>query len=190
MLMSKIVVFILLLSILSGTLTGNLDNVSAAAVSGTASAVTLLISICGAICFWSGIMQVMKKSGLADKIAGFLKPFIRRLFKSYAEDEEVIRSLSQNMAANLLGLGNAATPAGLRGAKRLSELAEKKGERPWAVHLLIVMNTASIQLIPTTIAAVRAEAGAAAPFDIIPAVWIASAASFAVAIACIKLMEK
>ena len=123
---------------------------------------------CG-ICLWSAVMEVMERCGIASAISKALRPLLGHLFPSAAKDRETMDALSQNVSANLLGLGNAATPAGVRAAKGLAGLGAQD-----ELCLLVVLNTASIQLIPSTIAAVRASRGASSAFDITPAVWVSS----------------
>ena len=114
-------------------------------------------------------MEVMERCGIASAISKALRPLLGHLFPSAAKDRETMDALSQNVSANLLGLGNAATPAGVRAAKGLAGLGAQD-----ELCLLVVLNTASIQLIPSTIAAVRAAQGAVSPFDITAAVWVSS----------------
>ena len=135
-------------------------------------------------------MEVMNRSGLSKHIAALLRPLILLLYGRDGRDSEAASALSQNMAANLLGLGSAATPAGLRAAARLHTLAQGRGEPPHGVFLLIVLNTASLQLFPTTVAAVRAACGASSPYDILPAVWLSSAISVATGIFAAKLFRR
>lgn len=174
MFMSKLLAVLLLLAVVFGALTGRMPEVSLAAVSGARQAVELLISIAGSICLWSALMEVMNRSGLSARIASALRPLIVLLFGRHGRDEQAAEAISQNMAANLLGLGSAATPAGLRAAARLHELSQRDRIPPDSVLRLIVLNTASVQLLPTTIAAVRASCGSQSPYDILPAVWAAS----------------
>ncbi|MBQ4578020.1 MAG: spore maturation protein A [Clostridia bacterium] len=189
MLMSRILAALILISLVLGALTGRMPQVSQATVSGAEEAVRLLLRIGGTLCFWNGLMEVMLQSGLANRVARLLSPLIRLLFGSYAEDEEARAAIAQNMAANLLGLGSAATPSGLRAAKRLKDLAHRRNEAPHGVFLLIVLNTASLQLLPTTVAAVRAGLGSAQPYDILPAVWLSSALSVTVGMIAARLMR-
>ena len=149
-----------------------------------AAAVQLALSIAGMLCLWTGVMEVMRRSGLADKLSRLLGPILRRLFPQAARDAETMDSISANVSANLLGLGSAATPLGLEAARRLAR--RSPGVASDSLCMLVVCNTASIQLIPTTVASVRAAQGCAAPFDILPAVWLASSLSVGVGIlACI-----
>lgn len=189
MIMTRVIVIMFAISLIFGALTGQISKVSQATVSGAKDAIQLIINIGGTICLWNGLLEIMNRSGLANKIARLLRPLIRLLFGKYAEDEEACGYIGQNMASNLLGLGSAATPSGLKAAKRLYKLAEEKKETPHAVFLLIIINTASLQLLPTTIAAVRAGEGSMAPYDILPAVWLSSIVSVAVGITAAKLMR-
>ena len=133
-------------------------------------------------------MEIMRQSGLAAGLSRLLGPVLRRLFPQVAADHDVMDSISANVSANLLGLGNAATPLGLEAARRMSP--DRSDTASDALCMLVVCNTASIQLIPTTVASVRAAAGCAAPFDILPAVWLASGVSIAVGVAACKLMAR
>lgn len=180
----------LLLSLVFGAATGRMAEVSAAATAGAGEAVTLVLGITGVMCLWSGVMEVVSASGLAAKIERLLRPALRPLFgRRAARDAEAMQQVSANVTANLLGLSNAATPIGLRAAGRLYALSGRRGA-PDAVLTLMVLNASSIQLIPSTVAAVRAGYGAAAPFDIMPAVWGASILSVAAALTAARLLRR
>ena len=159
-------------SVLFGALDGTLDAVSAAALSGAASAVTLCLSMAGVICLWTGVMEVMERSGLAGKLARLFRPLLRRFLPQASREEETLSAVSANVSANLLGLGNAATPLGLKAAARMAK--NSGGVASDELCLLVVLNTASIQLVPATVASLRAAAGCETPFDILPAVWLTS----------------
>lgn len=186
--MGKIFCFLFVAALLFGGLGGRMGEVAAALPQGAGSAVQLVLSIAGTICVWSGVMEVMDQSGLTKKISRALSPVIKALFGRQGQDPEARDALSQNMAANLLGLGSAATPAGLRAAARLAQT----GGRPDCdgVLRLIVLNSASLQLIPANVAAVRAAVGSAHPFAILPAVWMASAASVCAALLAAALLAR
>lgn len=189
MIMTCVICAMVAAAVVFGGLTGNMAAVSEGVVAGAKSAVELVLKIGGTICLWNGLLEIMNRSGLSAKISVLLTPLIRLLFGKYGEDKEAAGYISQNMAANLLGLGSAATPSGLKAAGRLHRLSLERGEKPHGVFLLIVINTASLQLLPTTVAAVRAAYGSARPFDILPAVWLSSAVSVAVGITAAKLMK-
>ena len=175
-------------SILCGIATGQGELVAAAAVEGAQSAVELWVSIAGMLCLWTGVMEVMGRSGLAEKLSRLLRPVLRLLFPQVAQDRAILDSISANVSANLLGLGNAATPLGIEAVRRMER--RSPGVASDAMCMLVVCNTASIQLIPTTVATVRAAAGGASPFDILPAVWLASALSVGVGVLACKIFAR
>ena len=176
------------LSILCGLATGRGELVAAAAVEGAQAAVELCVSIAGMLCLWTGVMEIMRRSGLAEGLSRLLRPVLSVLFPQVSGDRGVMDSISANVSANLLGLGNAATPLGIEAVRRMER--KSPGTASDAMCMLVVCNTASIQLIPTTVASVRAAAGSSAPFDILPAVWLASALSVGVGIAACKLFAR
>ena len=186
--MSVIWSVMVLASVLCAAATGREGDVAAAALEGAAAAVELCLSMAGVLCLWTGVMEVMKRSGLTEGLSRLLRPVLRRLYPDFAGDREVMDSVAANVSANLLGLGNAATPLGIRAARRMS--LRSPGVASPARCMLVVCNSASIQLIPTTVASVRAAQGSAAPFDILPAVWLASALSVSVGIAAVKLLGR
>lgn len=163
---------------------------AAAALEGAASRHRIVHSYRrAAVCLWCAVMELMRASGLAEALSHALRPILRRLFPESARHEAVLQPLSANVSANLLGLGNAATPMGIRAAQEMARLAPP-GEASNELCRLVVLNTASIQLLPTTVAAIRAAEGATSPFDILPAVWISSAVSVAVGLAAACAMER
>ena len=176
------------LSILCGLATGRGDLVAAAAVEGAQAAVELCVSIAGMLCLWTGEMEIMRRSGLAEGLSRLLRPVLSALFPQVSGDRGVMDSISANVSANLLGLGNAATPLGIEAVRRMER--KSPGTASDAMCMLVVCNTASIQLIPTTVASVRAAAGSSSPFDILPAVWLASALSVGVGISACKLFAR
>ena len=176
------------LSILCGLATGRGELVAAAAVEGAQVAVELCVSIAGMLCLWTGVMEIMRRSGLAEGLSRLLRPVLSALFPQVSGDRGVMDSISANVSANLLGLGNAATPLGIEAVRRMER--KSPGTASDAMCMLVVCNTASIQLIPTTVASVRAAAGSSSPFDILPAVWLASALSVGVGIAACKLFAR
>lgn len=178
----------IVVSILCGLATGRIADVSAAAIEGATQGVTLCLSMAGVLCLWMGVMEVMRRAGLSEKLSRLLRPALRRLYPEFASDAVVMDNIAANVSANLLGLGNAATPLGVEAARRMSK--RTPGYASDALCMLVVCNTASIQLIPTTVAGVRAAAGSATPFDIVPAVWLASAISITVGIIIAKLCAR
>ena len=176
------------LSLVFGILSGNLDEVANAAMAGAQSAIDLSVSMAGMLCLWSGIMEIMNVCGLSRGLARAFRPLLRRLLPDASRDEETLAAVSANVSANLLGLGNAATPLGIRAARRMARRCE--GVASDELCLLVVLNTASIQLLPTTIASVRAAAGCRTPFDILPAVWFSSVLSVTVGLLTARLLSR
>lgn len=156
-------------SVVSGTTT----QVSAAIATGAQTGITLAISIAGSLCLWSGVGKLMEHTGMTAALSRLLRPIIAGLFPTTKKDSLLAGHLSANICANVLGLGNAATPMGILAAKRLAKGNIANDE----LCRLIVLNTASIQLIPSTVAALRSSLGCDTPFDILPAVWITSLCS-------------
>ena len=177
-----------ILSLVCGLATGRGSEVAAAAMEGASAGVELCLSMAGALCLWMGVMEVLRRAGAIRWLSRLLRPALGRLNPDFARDSGVMESISANVSANLLGLGNAATPLGLDAARRMSR--RSPGVASDGLCMLVVCNTASIQLIPTTVAAVRAGAGSAAPFDILPAVWLASAVSVTAGILAARLLAR
>lgn len=177
------------LSLLCACMTGQGNALSAAVSQGAQAGITLVISISGSICLWSGVGKLTEKTGLRQALSRLLKPILCRIFPSCRTDRAFAGSLSANVCANLLGLGNAATPMGIQAAKHLASRTQN-GVASDELCRLIVLNTASIQLIPANVAAVRAALGCGTPFDILPAVWFSSLCSAGVGLTAAWLMGK
>lgn len=176
------------LSLLFGVMNGRTDALGAAALEGAAAAVELCVSMAGVICLWSGVMELMKRCGLSDGLAALFRPVLRRLLPRASRDAETLGAVSANLSADLLGLGNAATPLGIRAARLMSRGCG--GVADDELCLFIVLNTASLQLLPTTLAGVRSALGCADAFDILPAVWLTSAAALAAGVAAAKALSR
>ena len=171
--MSWIFTGIVAISLVAAILLGNGSALATAIPQGAQAGFTLAISIAGSICLWTGVGKLMEKAGFTAFLSKLLRPLLKRIFPSTQKDSVLAGYLSANICANFLGLGNAATPMGIQAAKRLSAKANT-GIASDELCRLIVLNTASIQLIPANVAAVRASLGCGTPFDILPAVWITS----------------
>ena len=176
MVMSVVFLVLVGISILGALLTGNGAALGAAVQTGAQAGITLAISIGGSLCLWSGMGRVLDNAGFTGFLARLFRPLLRRLFPESRKDPQLAQLLSGNLCANLLGLGNAATPLGIGAAKALAGGKTVAGD---SLCRLIVLNTASIQLIPGTVAGLRASLGASHPFDILPAVWLSSFCSAA-----------
>ena len=157
-------------------------------MAGAAAAVDLCLSMAGIMCLWSGVMSIMKASGLMDGLSRLFRPVLGRLLPRACQDPDTLAALSGNVSANLLGLGNAATPLGIRAARRMAQGCGGRASNELCT--LVVLNTASIQLLPTTVAGVRAALGADSAFDILPAVWLASALSVAAGLLAAKALGR
>ncbi len=165
---------LVVLSLVFGLVNGRLESVSAAALEGAEAAVQLCLSLCPALCLWSGVLKLLETGGVSSVLGRLLRRPLTLLYPEARRDPALLAALAENMSANLLGLGNAATPAGIRAAKGMAALGEPARDE---LCTLVVLNTASLQLLPAMIASVRAAAGAASAFDILPAVWLSSAVS-------------
>ena len=187
--MNVIWTLFLLFSVLCAVFFGRTAALTAALMDGAKAGVELALSLAGALCLWSGLSRLLEAVGATGGLAKLLTPLLRRLFPGAWKDREAREALCGNLTANLLGLGNAATPMGIRAACRMHRLS---GSDTACNELcrLIVMNTASIQLIPTTVAAVRAGLGANAPLDILPAVWVTSLCSVAAGLLAAKVLSR
>lgn len=176
------------LSVLFGITRGTIGDVGNAAMEGAAAAVELCLSMAGVMCLWSGIMSLMRSCGLTELLNRLFRPVLTRLLPHACRDEDTLAALSGNISCNLLGLGNAATPLGIQAAQRMARGCGDTASDE--LCLLVVLNTASLQLLPTTAAGVRAALGSASPFDILPAVWLASALSVAGGLLSAKLLSR
>lgn len=186
MVMSWIWTLILSVSLLSSIHYGSSQALASSMLQGAQAGVTLAISIGGSLCLWSGVGKLLDAAGITDILSGLLKPLLRRLFPSTEKDPSLSRSISGNICANLLGLGNAATPMGIQATKMLKQGTHATDE----LCRLVVLNTASIQLIPTNVAAVRSALGCGTPFDILPAVWLTSICSAGLGVTAAWLLGK
>ena len=198
MAMSVLLVVIMLSAVLFAAFQGTTAEMSAGLLDGAKDAVSLAISMAGMICLWCGVVEVMRRCGLMEKLAKILRLPISALFPEARADGGLRGDIAASVSANLLGLGNAATPLSIRAATRLREISEYNLMSPGgspapasdSVCMLVILGSCSIQIIPATIAAARASQGAASAFDILPAVWIATAVSCAAGIIAGLLLRK
>ena len=186
--MSWIFTGIIAISLAFSIALGRGSELASALTQGAQNGITLVISIAGSICLWSGVGKLMDKIGFTNFLAKLLKPLLGKIFPSTKKDRELSQSLSANICANFLGLGNAATPMGIRAAQRLARHSNAIASDE--LCRLIVLNTASIQLIPANVAAVRVSLGCNTPFDILPAVWVTSLCSAGLGLLAAWLMGK
>ena len=174
MIMSWIWTILLVISVIAAFVLGNGSTLAAAVPKGAQAGLELAVSLAGSICLWSGVGKLMEAAGLTAILSRLFAPLLRRIFPSFQKDPVFANHLAANVCANFLGLGNAATPMGIQAAKRLHKA---DGIASDELCRLIVLNTASIQLIPANVAAIRSQLGCSSPFDILPAVWVTSIVS-------------
>lgn len=164
----------IIVSVIFSILSGNLSNLNKSILDGTSSAVELCITLLGTMTLWNGIMNIASKTGIIGKISKLLSPIMKNLFSKYGKESDVYKQISMNMVANILGLGNAATPLGIKAMKSMQEQNNNKKVLTNEMATFIVLNTASIQIIPTTVIAIRSSLGSVNPTSIIFPVWIAT----------------
>ena len=175
------------LSAIFGFLNGTIGAVGDAAMEGASAAIELCLSMAGIICLWNGIMSVMNACGITDFLNRLFQPVLSRLMPRACRDKTTLAALSGNVSCNLLGLGNAATPLGIQAAQRMAHGCG--GRASDELCTLVVLNTASIQLLPTTVAGIRSALGASSPLDILPAVWLSSILSVTAGLVAVKLFS-
>lgn len=189
--MINVVWFLLLaVGIIVGAITGNIEAVTEAAINNAKTGVELSLGLIGVMALWLGIMKIAEDSGLIKSIAKALRFVMVPLFPEVPEDHPAMGAIIMNMAANLLGLGNAATPLGLKAMQELQTLNPNKDTATNSMVMFLAINTSSITLIPATVIAIRASAGAVSPTDIIGPALVATTASTAAAIIAVKLLQK
>jgi len=186
------VVFIILLvgALIAGALHGNIRAVGEGALEGASSAVTLSIGLVGVLSLWLGLLKIAERSGLIEKLARAARPVFRPLFKDVPDGHPAISAMLLNIAANALGLGNAATPLGIKAMEELDKLNPEKGRATNAQVLFLAINTASVQIVPTTVIALRAAAHSSDPAVILLPTLLATACALIVAITTAKLLER
>jgi len=181
-LLSVIFSVLIIISVISAFITGRLDELSEAVLNEPVNAVELCIYLCGGMCFWGGIMRVAEKSGITDGLTKLFSVLLGGLFKGLDKNGRAFRAICMNITANMLGLGNAATPLGIEAMKAIAEEEEAEGTATPSMVIFTVMNTASVTLIPSTALSMRMKYGSESPLEIVIPVWITSAAALAVSL--------
>ncbi len=169
--------FMIIVSFACALMTGRMEQLTLAVNDGAGKAVKVLIEMAGSICLWSGLMAIADKSGISDRIAKLLSPALRLIMPELRPGSPALRAVSANVTANILGLGNAATPLGILAMKEMKKTSLLHDSPDNSMVMFVVINTASLQLIPVTAAALRSAAGSSDPYGILPMVWISSAAA-------------
>ena len=180
----------ILLSFIYALISGKINEVNNGIFSSVQDAVELSITFLGTICLWNGLMEIVKRTTLIQKLTGVLRPIVNFLFPELKKNETAKQEISMNMIANILGLGNAATPLGLKAMKTMQKENPKKDTLSNSMMMFIVLNTASIQLIPTNVIAIRSSLNSQNPTSIIIPVWIATIIAAIVGVFCTKLIIK
>lgn len=182
--------FMMIISVVCAVATGRIEKLSSSILEGASSSIDLVISLTGMMCLFTGLMKIADESGLTKIISRILSPLISKLFPDYDKDSKAFKAICMNITANLLGLGNAATPFGIKAMKEMSKSLKKPGYANNSMIMFVVLNTASIQIVPTMMSALRQKHGSASPFDVLPAIWMTSVFALFVGILTAKLLER
>ncbi|MBR3844659.1 MAG: spore maturation protein A [Clostridia bacterium] len=178
---------LMVVSVICGTVTGRMGQVSDAVLTGGTQGVELCITLLSMMILWGGLTAIMQQSGLSALLGKGLSPIMKRLFPDLKNQPEARNAIAMNVAANMLGLGNAATPLGLKAMKELSRVNNHSSVASNSMVTFVVLNSVSVQLIPTGLFILRKQFGAANPTDVLPAVWFASITSAAIGV-CLALI--
>ncbi len=181
---------LLLVSLVTAAFNGRIGEVAEAALEGAKGAITLSLTLLGVIMLWTGLMRIASKSGLVDFFAKALRPLMRVIFPKLPPNSAAAQAIVMNMVANAFGMANAATPLGLNAMKELSKLNRDGSIASDEMCMLVVINTASIQILPATIIAIRQAAGSAAPFSPVVPVWLASLSAVTVGVIAAKTFAR
>lgn len=179
---------LILISVFCAVATGRVPELSASVLSGASGAVELIISMLGMMCAWTGLMKIADAGGITKILSNILHPLTKHLFPDLKKGSPALKAICMNITANLLGLGNAATPLGIAAMKELKKNNPTQTADN-SMAMFVVINTASLQLIPTFMGTLRAKYGSPAPFDILPAVWFTSVCALTAGIAVAKILE-
>lgn len=179
---------IMLISVVFSFFLGTADRVTAAVFDGGKQGLELLMTIFVTMCLWGGVMKIAEVGGVTAVLARVFYPITRFLMPRYKKDKQVMNAVSANITANMLGLGNAATPLGIQAMQRMNNKGNVTANNSMA--MFVVLNTASVQLVPTTIAALRQKAGAGDAMDVLPCIWISSFIALCVGVFAAKILEK
>lgn len=178
------------LGLIVGIFTGNGEGISNAIIGSIDSTVSFIIGLVGLMCFWCGVMKVAEKSGFTEKLAKLMKPILKLIFKESAKDEKALGAIVMNITANMMGLGNAATPFGIKAMEEMDRLNNEKGRASNDMALFLVLNAACIQLVPSTVLSIRAAAGSTNPGVIILPAIISTATAAIVGVICCKILQR
>lgn len=178
----------IIISVIYGIINGKINDINSGIFESLESAVELSITFLGTISLWNGIMEIAKNTTLINKLTNMLKPLVKRLFPELKNNIKANQEISINLIANILGLGNAATPLGIKAMKTMQESNDKKEELSNSMMMFILLNTASLQLIPTNVIAIRTSLDSNNPTSIIIPVWVSSIVAALVGIFFVKIL--
>ncbi|MBE5805586.1 MAG: hypothetical protein E7313_02555 [Clostridiales bacterium] len=186
--LNKIWPLFIIISFIYAFFSGNIEKVNAGIFESTKNAVELSITFLGTICLWNGIMKIAYNSKIVEKIVLILNPVIKRIFPDIKNNEKIKKEISMNIIANILGLGNAATPLGIKAMTSMQEENKQKDKLSNSMMMFIVINTASLQIIPTTVIAIRASLNSNNPTEVVMPIWIASFVALCTVICITKIL--
>ena len=180
----------IIISVIYAICSGNLEGLNKSIFESAESAVSLTLTLIGMTCLWSGIMEIASQTNIINFISNILKPIVKRLFPNISVRSKSYENIIMNIVANVLGLGNAATPLGLKAMDELQNVNHDKETLSDEMMILIVLNTASLQIIPTTVISIRNSLGSVNPTQIIFPVWLSTICAAIVGIVCCKFIIK
>lgn len=181
---------LILISIICAFITGRISDVSDAIMNGAQDAITLVFSMFGMMCLWTGLMKIADKGGLTHILARFLFPVLKKLFPNYDKNSKPMKAICMNITANILGLGNAATPFGIEAMKEMQKGNKIKDTANNSMIMFVVLNTASLQIIPTLLTILRQKHSSTSPLDVLPAIWTTSIIALIIGVISAKILEK
>lgn len=181
---------LLFIAVIVAVFTGEITTLSDSVIKGAADSVELLLSITGIVAFWSGIMEVAEKSGLMQSLCNLFRPILSKVFNNASSNKKAMEYICSNITANMLGLGNAATPLGLKAMNELQKMNRSKNTASNDMITFVVLNTASLQILPTTLCAYRSAYGSTKPFEILPQIWLVSLLSLTIGLLVTKMISK
>ncbi|MBE6755152.1 MAG: spore maturation protein A [Ruminococcaceae bacterium] len=177
-------------SFIAAVFSGNMQTLSDSIVTSGQDAINLILKLTGMMCLWGGIMKIAEKSELTLVISKMLSPLFSVLYRNVDRKSKTAEAMSMNITANLLGLGNAATPLGLEAMRRMQEANPDKTKATDDMIVFVVMNSAAMRLIPTTVATLRTQFGSASPMEIMPATWVSTILSLAAGVLTAKIISR
>lgn len=188
--LNKIWPFFIIIAFIYGIFSGRVEEINSSIFASASSAVELTLTFLGTICLWNGIMEIASNTSLIERLTKFLRPIMKLLFPDINKESPVYKEISMNIIANMLGLGNAATPLGLKAMSSLQKENSDKETLSNSMAMFIVLNTASLQLIPTTVIAIRTSLNSGNPTAIIFPVWISTLVALSAGIISSKIAIK